>query len=103
MGAPHPVLARGTLSCPGQGGYPFQSWLGVLNPVLACGGIPSCPWQQVYRGVPLPGTGVPPPPPGTRIQPLGKDMGSVEVLWDGDGDIMRWVWGNLPPPLENRR
>ena len=55
-----------------QGGYPIMSWLGatsswlgVLHPVLAGGGG-GMSWDQSL--------GYPP----------RKDMGPVEVLWDGD-------------------
>ena len=75
-GVSHPVLAGGI--------YPILTWLGST---------PSCPDQDVShldmtRGGSCPG--VPPPsqdwgtptclPPSPR-----KDMGPVEVLWDGDG------------------
>ena len=61
-GYPHPDLA---------GGYPIPGW-GYpkvhLHPNLA--GVTPCPDLVPITGVLLP----------------GKDMGSVEVLWDRDGD-----------------
>ena len=40
-GKPHPVLAGGTSSSPGQGGTPIQTWDGV--PPCPDLGYPSCP------------------------------------------------------------
>ena len=69
-------------------GYPILIWLGVSHPVLA-GGQDCC--------TPRPGTGV----------PSGKDIGPVEVLWDGDGVPLERTWNQwtyygmemgLPPP-----
>ena len=97
--APHPDLARG---------YPILTWLGG-------GGNPSSLGQGVpiLRYPPSQDWGIPPawdwgtPPqqgkdlgPVTGVPPR-KDMGPVEVLWDGDGtsgSIMGWRWGNFPPP-----
>ena len=86
MGVPQHVL-----SCPGQGGTPSSPGQGVPHPLLEReyphplldGGAPSCHSQ------------------GT---PRGRDLGSVEVLWDEDGvtpgkdmgtsqSNMEWRWG----------
>ena len=74
------------------GGVP-QSWLGRGTPVLA------------RTGYPLSGTGVPPTCDwGTPCLGLGypfqKDMGTVEVLWDGDGvpSLCGEQTENITPP-----
>ena len=62
-------------------------------PLARTGVSPIWDWgtPQPGLGYPLPGNGIPPGRdlgPVTRV-PHGKDMGLVEVLWDGDAS---------PPP-----
>ena len=78
-------------------------------PSLARGGTPSLAGGTPYRGNPWPGLEYPLERdlgPVTGVLP-GKDMGPVEVLWDGDGVplertwdqiIMERRWGTPTPP-----
>ena len=94
-GATHPVLVRGYQSWPGQG--------------VPCHGLPPPPtrtevtpwdwgtlqdWDNPWEGTWDQLLGNPPPKghgaSGSIMEwrwgtPSGKDMGPVEVLWDGDG------------------
>ena len=88
---------RHTARCVASTPSAALSWGGT--PSLA--GVPPCP--DLARGYPIPGQGTPPPsgpgwgPPPPPLSgpglgtPLGKDLGPVEVLWNGDG-VPPWVW-----------
>ena len=82
----YPGGGEGVYPIPGQGEV-SPSWYPL--PILT--------W--LGRGYPIPGLGVP-PPWGTPCRDLGpvigvpprKDMGPVEVLWDGDGTPLERIW-----------
>ena len=91
---PHPWLG-GTLSWPGQ--YPIwlvhtPTWLGVFHPHVRDWDTPQKgPGRTSHWGTPKEGTW------GQSLgYPPRKDMGPVEVLWDGDGVTP-------PPPGVNRQ
>ena len=102
---PSVTCPRGTPSWPGWGwGYPSPGW-GVPHPDLAGRGYSFLGYPLARTGVPLTLAWVPPiKGPGTsHWDTPGKDMGPVEVLWDGDGvpprkdigSVMGWRRG--PP------
>ena len=87
----------------GGGGSPIQSWPSSGYPIQDRGGTLILFWGTLpptTRKDTRPVTGVPP----------GKDMGPMEVLWDGDGvtpclertwdqwNYYRMVMGLTPPP-----
>ena len=80
QGISHPILAGSILSCLGWGGYPILSWPKGY-PILSRLEYPTWDW-----GTPKGDMG-----PVTRV-PSRKDMGPVEVLWDGAGAPLERTW-----------
>ena len=100
---PHPVLAVGISSCPGQGvphsilslarGYPLCG--NGVHPCLGLGYTLAWDWGTPRRDLGLPGTGVPPIWDwGTPRRNLGQVTGytTPQKGHGTSGSIMGWKW-----------
>ena len=72
-------------------GTPILTWLWYPACLDLAGVLPLRTWPGYPLSAPHWGTQRKGPGPVTGVPPR-KDMGLIEVLWDGNGVLAPWVW-----------